>query len=221
MAYDAETPPERQVQSWTCSIRTCTWMLQSVGCDVNAQEIQDIMVPEYATPEDGLLYGNGAGMAEVLADQSGMPTGYRWADWNWLVDHAGTMPIGLGSGTLYHWVAVRDYDPATDTILLMNPAPGYRGLGDVMTHWDYTHWAPWAATFILVDDAPPVAPGESEEEALMTAEQTRIAKDDVLRTIDEALAVPDLPDAAFTALLYGARPATETIIRLGGGDPDS
>jgi len=221
MAYDAETPAERQVQSWTCSIRTCTWMLQSVGCDVSFPEIKDVMVPDYATPELGLLYGNGAGMAEVLSDQSGIPTGYRWADWETVVEFAGRIPIGLGSGTLYHWVAVRDYDPETDTLLLMNPAPGYRGLGDTMTRNQFVYWAPWAATYIMVTDEPPLPPGETAEEALVTAEQTRIAKDDILRTIDEALAVPDLPEAAYTALLYGARPATETVVRLGGGDPDS
>jgi hypothetical protein len=65
------------------------------------------------------------------------------------------------------------------------------------------------------DETPP---GEDDT---VTAEQTRIAKDEVLRTINEALAVPKLPKAARTALESGAKPATETIIRLGGGDPDS
>lgn len=222
MSYDSATTPERQMQSWTCSVRTATWMLRSVGCDLNASEVQDIMVPEYATPELGLLQGNGAGMAEVLADQSELPTGYRWADWETLAAYAGTMPIGLGSNKLYHWVAVRDYDPEADLLYLMNPAPGYRGLGDTMNRNEFVYWAPWASTYILVDDPPPeIEDGETAEEALVTAEQTRIAKEDVLRTIDEALAVPGLPEAAQMALQYGARPATETIIRLGGGDPDS
>lgn len=66
------------------------------------------------------------------------------------------------------------------------------------------------------DEQPPVDEGDT-----VTAEQTRIAKEEVLRTINEALAVPKLPPAARTALRDGAKPATETIIRLGGGDPDS
>jgi len=221
MAYDADTPPERQTTSWSCSVRTTQWMLKSVGCDLSIEEMKAIMVPTYVTPELGLLYGNGAGMAEVLEDQSGMQAGYRWADWDTLIAYAGALPIGLGSGTLYHWVGVRAYDPATDTLQLMNPAPGYRGLGDTMTHYDYTRWAPWAATYILVPPTEAIPPGETAEEAVVTAEQTRIAKEDILRTIDEALAVPGLPDAAIEALWYGARPATETVIRLGGGDPDS
>jgi hypothetical protein len=149
MTFNPNTAAERQVQSWTCSVRTATWMLTSIGCDLNAADMQSILVPQYVTPELGLLYGDGSGLAAVLADQSGLPTGHLWPDWDWVVAHAGTMPLGLGSGTMYHWVSCRG---VTDdgALWLMNPAPGYLGVGDTLTEAQWRRWAPWACVYIDV-----------------------------------------------------------------------
>jgi hypothetical protein len=57
----------------------------------------------------------------------------------------------------------------------------------------------------------------AELEAVM-AEMARIAEEEALRTVNEALAVPGLPEAALTPLAHGAVPALNTIIGLGKED---
>jgi hypothetical protein len=58
----------------------------------------------------------------------------------------------IGSGTLYHWVAVRGVD-GEGNLTLSNPAPNYRGLGDTMTEAQFARWAPWACVYIDVGEA--------------------------------------------------------------------
>jgi len=170
LTYDPTVPAERQLQSWTCSVRTATFMLKSLGIDIDAARMQDVLVPDYVTPELGLLAGDGSGLAAVLADQSGCPTGHTQASWAWLQENAGNVPIGMGSGTLYHWLAVRDLNP-DGSLALANPAPGYRGVYDVMTEAQFRQWAPWSAVWIEVEEelAPP---GEVEEDPAMIEELT-------------------------------------------------
>jgi hypothetical protein len=147
MTYDPETPPERQVQGWACSIRTATWMLKSLGGTLDAGAVQDLMVPQYVSPALGLLDGSGAGLADFLGLQTGCTVGHQWVDWAWLQAHAGTMPIGIGSPSMYHWLAVRGVN-ADGTLALANPAPGYDGVYDTMTEAQFNAWAPWAGVWI-------------------------------------------------------------------------
>lgn len=188
MIYDPTIPAERQVQSWSCSVRTATFMLRSLGIDMDASRLEDVLVPDYVTPELGLLQGDGAGLAAVLADQSGCPTGHRWVDWAWLQAHAGTEPVGIGSGTLYHWTAVRGLND-DGTIALANPAPGYGGLGDVMTEAQFNHWAPWAGVWIEV---PAESGGDDMADAALQAAY------DELKTYTDALTQTILPSALGT-----------------------
>jgi hypothetical protein len=58
MTYDPETPPERQVQGWACSIRTATWMLKSLGGTLDAGAVQDLMVPQYVSPARSAISGS-------------------------------------------------------------------------------------------------------------------------------------------------------------------
>jgi len=139
--------------------------------------------------------------------------------WDWLLAHAGTQPIAIGSGSLYHWVAVRDV--AGDTLLLANPAPNYRGLGDTMTEAQFHQWAPWACVWIAVEEAEDV--GRIEELEQQVADDATLIG--VLKAagaaaqadIEKALIVPNLPKAAREALEHGALPAAATVAR--GGAP--
>jgi hypothetical protein len=167
MHYDPSIPAERQVQSWSCSIRTATFMLKSLGGTLDAGTVQDLMVPQYVTPALGLLDGSGAGLAEFLGLQTGCDTGHRWVDWAWLQAHAGTMPIGIGSPSLYHWLAVRSLN-ADGTLALANPAPGYQGLGDTMSEAQFNQWAPWAGVWVTV-------PAENGGDDLSAEERATLA----------------------------------------------
>lgn len=179
MVFNPNTAPERQQQPWACSIRTATWMLRSLGVDIDAGRLQAVLVPDYVTPELGLLQGDGSGLAAVLADQSGCTTGHAWVSWDWLQAHAGTMPIGIGSPSLYHWLAVRDVNP-DGTLALANPAPGYRGLYDTMTEAQFDQWAPWAGVWIEV-------PAENGGDDLSAEERAELESLRSLKTYTDAL----------------------------------
>lgn len=152
--FDPDTSPERQQQDWTCSIRTATWLLRSLGIDVTAAQMQDEMVAAgLVTPALGLLDGSGAALAAWLGERFGL-TVHVEPDISWerACELAGTVPLALGSASLYHWLAVRK--PEGDGLALMNPAPGYQGLGDYMTAEEFTRWSPWNAIWIETEAAP-------------------------------------------------------------------
>jgi hypothetical protein len=164
-AYDPTTPPERQVQSWACSIRATTWILRSLGIDITAAQLQGEMVPAYVTPELGLLDGRGIGLAEVLRRHLSpeTPVEVLWAPtWDDVIARAGRGPIGVGSGSLYHWLNIaRVLSPGV--LDAPNPAPNYppgAPLHDNLTRAEFDKYAPWALVFVqvtpAVDPAPPV-----------------------------------------------------------------
>lgn len=157
LAYRWDTPPQRQIQDWVCSIRSATWFLLSLGIMVTAAQMQDEMVPGTVTPAVGLLDGKGYGLAAILGRH--LPAGARievienpsWDDvWN----RAGRGPICLGSYGLYHWLNVarqRD-DGALDA---PNPAPGYpksMAIGDVLDRSEFERYAnTWSMLFLEVN----------------------------------------------------------------------
>lgn len=158
LAYAPTTPPERQVQDWVCSIRTATWILKSLGVDVDAGRMQDEMVPGTVTPAKGLLDARGYGLAAILGRH--LPAGTRIevierCTWDDLAARAGRGPIGLGSGDprLYHWLAIADVIDA-DSFSAPNPAPNYpksMALGDVLSRDEFeTYAGSWSAVFVEV-----------------------------------------------------------------------
>lgn len=209
--YDPDTPPERQVQDWSCSIRVTCWMLKSIGIPVEAGELQVRMqAAGLVSPALGLHDGSGAALAAWLSTEFGVRAWNAYpTDWASVADLAGDCPVGLGSGGYYHWLAVRDAH-ADGTLRLMNPAPNWRDIGETLTPAEWARGEPWALLWIEVD-----APAEEMDDMAIAAEQARIALEAVLPDIDKALSY-DLPEEAREALQFGARPATQTIIRNGG-----
>ena len=156
MPYDPNTAPVRQSDSWSCSVASAAWMLHSLGIAQDYHALEQLeMAAGLVSPADGLEDGSGGPLADWLAAQYGLTTGHQLpVSWDWLLTHAGTRPIAIGSGSLYHWVAVRDV--AGESLMLSNPAPNYRGLGDTMSYEQFAQWAPWACVWLAVpaDDGP-------------------------------------------------------------------
>ncbi len=155
--FNASAPPVRQTDSWSCSIASAAWMLHSLGYQETYPVLEQAMVAAgLVSPQDGLEVGNGGPLADWLGATFGLVVLHQFpVAWDWLFVHAGTCPIMIGSGSLYHWVAVRDVDSTTPTptLLLANPAPGYKGLWDTMTEAQFNQWAPWACVWIAVEEA--------------------------------------------------------------------
>jgi hypothetical protein len=196
LAYNADAPPERQVQSWTCSIRTTAWMLDTLGLGVEIGALQDEMSPAYVTPQLGLLDGHGHGLAAVLKAHlpPGTPVEVLWAPtWDDLAARAGRGPCGIGSGGLYHWLGVaRQLDE--QTMRTANPAPNYppaSPLGDRLTRAQFDQWSPWALVFVPVvaaesaPTAPPAPPPEPDLAAQI--ERDRVVIDHLAREVADAL----------------------------------
>lgn len=177
VSYDPSTPPERQVQNWSCSIRVATWICKSLGVNIDAGAMQDMMVPGFVTPELGLLQGSGEGLAaflRTLLPSSVTITNHLNVSFDQVHAWAGSGPIGIGSHSLYHWVAVRDKD-GPDALSGMNPSPDYQAVGDQFSRAEFDAWRPWNVVRVALTGAvvqPP--PGEI---AALHAEITRLNKE--------------------------------------------
>jgi hypothetical protein len=176
VTYNPDTPPERQVQSWACSIRATRWILESLGIHVDVSALQSEMVPTYVTPKDGLLDGRGIGLAEVLRRHlpPETPVEVLWTpSWDDVVARAGRGPIGVGSGSLYHWLNIaRVLSPGV--LDAPNPAPNYppgAPLHDNLTRAEFDKYAPWALVFVqVVPVAKPAPPAPTPQPGFIVGE---------------------------------------------------
>lgn len=172
LAYNPNQPPERQVQSWTCSIRSTAWMLKSLGLPVEIGPLQDEMSPRYVTPEQGLLDARGYGIAETL--KAHLPA--EWDDrvhvfetiaWDELWSRAGSGPLALGLRGAYHWLNVARQRGDGD-LDAPNPAPNYpqaAPIGDVFSRAEFDRYGPasavWIDAAVAVDEPGPPPPPTS------------------------------------------------------------
>ncbi len=119
--FNADTPTERQLQSWTCSIRSTMWLLKSIGVEISAEAAQDGMCPRYVNEDLGLLDATGAGIVQFLRDAHGIEA-VNWApvSLDEVAAWAGRQPVAIGGRAWGHWSAVRDVNAAGD-LVLANP----------------------------------------------------------------------------------------------------
>jgi len=151
--YDPDAPPERQEANWNCSCASAAWALQSLGFDKSEQEVTSEMLARgLVTPEWGLMDGSGAGLAQYVRDVTGLPVVNRWLTWADINAASGYGPICQGSNSMYHWSAIRYVED--EIVRMMNPAPGWMGVGDELTHYGWESWGPWAGVFINAGDDP-------------------------------------------------------------------
>lgn len=165
LIYNPSQPPERQIQSWVCSIRVTAWILKSLGLPVDIGVLQDEMVPRFVNADVGLLDGRGYGVAEVLTAH--LPD--DWHDrvhvrerisWPELWSLAGSGPIGLGLHGAYHWINVAR-QRADGDLDAPNPAPKYPAagpIGDVLSEAEFAAYGPISAVWINAATAPPPPP---------------------------------------------------------------
>lgn len=157
--YNADLPTEIQLNSWTCSIRSCTWLLKSLGVETSAETLHDLMVPSYVNEELGLLDASGAGMAQLIRDRFALPArndgDVRWEE---LPDLCRGRPAAIGGRAWCHWVAVRRVNERGE-LELANPARGgYRGVDSVMNAQQFAELGPFSAVWIDLPGASPPLP---------------------------------------------------------------
>ena len=220
--YNPNQTALRQDMDWTCSINSAAWALESVGIPITKQELGAIMVNmNMVSPELGLHDGSGGQLSRLMADISGLPAHNEWLSgddgWARLQSVAGDGPVAMGSSTLYHWLAIR-YAEDEYTCAGMNPAPGYRNVGDQISRADFDTWAPWAAIWLEVDPAGEDA-AMSEELAACTTTVNYLMVDcgNELQKQTDALRAATSLEEVQTIVAHGLQPVVDTVKR--GGAP--
>jgi hypothetical protein len=99
-----------------------------------------------------LLDASGAGIVEYLAELGIESDNDAQATWQEVQDAAGYQPLLVGGRAWCHWVAVRLGSdligrPDLAALALMNPAPGYRGIYQVLYDFDFDELGPFSAVW--------------------------------------------------------------------------
>jgi hypothetical protein len=136
--------------------------LRSIGCEVAEEDLYDLMVPRYISPELGLLDASGAGLARLLSVDLGLraqsqPT----ITFDEVIARAGSQPIIMGArrwtSFVGHWVAVRRFEDGA--LVLMNPAQSDRSFGQVTLDREaFDARAPVSAVWIEMPPPPTPTP---------------------------------------------------------------
>ena len=202
LIYNPMQPPERQVQSWVCSIRATAWMLKSLGLPVDIGALQDEMVPKYVNPDVGLLDGSGHGLAEVI--RAHLPA--AWSDrvhvferisWDEVWSLAGKGPGAFGLHGAYHWLNFAQ-QRADGDLAAPNPAPKYPAdapIGDILSRAEFDRYGPVSAVWInaapIVEPEPPKIP-------------PRLTVPEIVAELEKILAKSDSEHAAASIRLEAA-----------------
>ena len=122
---------------WDCSATSLAWCLRSIGRSETEADVVAGLGPARISPALGLLDASGAGLVEYLGELGIGSANNPDASWHEVIGAAGFQPMVIGGRAWCHWVAVRMGTiaigrPDLDMIALMNPAPGYMGVDQVL-----------------------------------------------------------------------------------------
>jgi hypothetical protein len=142
------------VYDWTCSACATEWIERAVWAprsdDVYANReavTYAIGYPDNISPMHGLHDGTGAQLQRVLDEHAGLQTEQGWLSFDEAYARY-SEGLGLGSGTeYYHWVAFRGV--AGSNLWISNSAPGYRGVYDQLSRYDYDRLGGWNHLWVV------------------------------------------------------------------------
>lgn len=172
--FNPNEPNIAQNDPWSCAPTSTRWALKALGRNPSEKWIEDTMIAEgVVSKDDGLLDASGAGLAAFVRRHYG-EFGYDANNepsisWDWIIHEGGEEPNGnghaypvlIGGRAWNHWVAVRDYDPDRDVLLLSNPSDGWMEVGQTMNRQQFGRLGPFSAVRVWHPDlfaAPPVDP---------------------------------------------------------------
>jgi hypothetical protein len=137
---------------WDCSATSVAWCLRTIGLPWSELTTVESMHPEYLSATYGLLDASGAGLVEWLASVGVIAENNPSASFEDVMAAAGHQPMVIGGRYWCHWVAVRMGSlaigrPDLGALALMNPAPGYMGIGQVLEKDDFDVLGPFSAVW--------------------------------------------------------------------------
>ena len=159
MPYDPNTPTVIQTGKWQCSAASSAWVLRSVGINWGQDDVVDWLGPNIKEA-DGLQEGSGR-MLAALFKERGLQATFGQISWERALAMAGRQPFCMGGGRWNHWTAVRGTDGRR--LLLANPSPNWKGVGQELDHEEWIAWGGWNAVWVDVsqslDDLEAANPG--------------------------------------------------------------
>jgi len=137
---------------WDCAAASLAWCLNTIGLNYSEDEVIAGLGPSRISPTYGLLDASGAGLVSWLAEIGIGASNNPDASWSEVTAAAGFQPMLMGGRAWYHWVAVRMGGPAIGhpevaALALMNPAPGWMGVDQVLYESDYPYLGPFSVVW--------------------------------------------------------------------------
>jgi hypothetical protein len=145
-------PRDNQDYPWDCAACSTAWAMRTIGFEVSEQDVIAGLGPGRISPTYGLLDASGAGLVSYLGEQGIAAENDGDASWRDVLDAGGYQPMVIGGRAWNHWVAVRMASPAADlsymeVVVLMNPAPGWMGIDQVLYADDFNRLGPFSAVW--------------------------------------------------------------------------
>lgn len=145
-------PRDNQDYPWDCSACSTAWAMRTVGYEVTEQAVIAGLGPSRISPTYGLLDASGAGLVSYLGEMGINAQNNPSASWSDCLNAAGYQPMVIGGRTWGHWVAVRMGSTAAgvaglEALALMNPAPGWMGVDQVLEQQQFGLLGPFSAVW--------------------------------------------------------------------------
>jgi len=145
-------PRDNQDLAWDCAACSTAWAMRTIGYEVTEQDVISGLGPTRISPTYGLLDASGAGLVSYLAEMGITAENNPQASWAEVMAAAGYQPMCIGGRAWCHWVAVRIGSAVTarqslNALALMNPAPGYRGVDQILDEPTFNELGPFSAVW--------------------------------------------------------------------------
>lgn len=171
VTYNPNEPTHLQEEDFDCAQESTEWAMSALGRHPDDGWMESTMIAEgVLSAELGLLDGTGHDLADFIQRQ--------WGEFGFLSNNETNIsftfaalegghayPILIGGRAWNHWVGVRGYDAGRDVLLLANPSPGYKGVGDTLSEAQFHALGPFNMVRIwhpdLLEDTvadPPLSP---------------------------------------------------------------
>lgn len=146
-------PRDNQDYPWDCSACSLAWCLRTIGRTETEQDVIAGLGPSRISPTYGLMDASGAGLVEYLAELGIGASNDSTASWQEVQAAAGYQPMVIGGRAWYHWVAVRIGSDTVqqhtlNSLALMNPAPGWGGVEQILYEPDFDLLGPFSAVWL-------------------------------------------------------------------------
>jgi hypothetical protein len=141
---------EQQPNSWSCSVMSYRWVIQSTQIDPELtydEALNLIGYPNCVNPTYGLM--SAQCMIDAFAKLE-LPSLQKWVTFDEAYaicrEHTGVInPIGM-----YHFMAIRGIDGSIGgSIWVANSAPGYAGVWDNLTREQFNNLSPVQLIYLV------------------------------------------------------------------------